>query len=300
MVYVAALLQIKKVFGMSYIIGWFKFSVWLTVPGSFLLQLSINAAASHHLLQYQVQRNPIILLMDSKCCMGMVEGDASKMWSVSFVVFSFYVCLVYAYRSEINDFYFLYEKLLGSLTEDEKEVLQALCALSRILPIKERIQDDKDRAISENHQDNIATPTAHSEGEFLLLSCSTALSIDSYVCIPFDLTFVGWNSSIISYSTAMKEDKNLLQQSTTNGIKSPSFCLEKTLEKPMKNEHAISKQPDTKSGMQTIDSGLSIAPDSGSHITPLSENVHPENIPGNLKSFLSRSGVLPRHCTENR
>ncbi|XP_065005627.1 uncharacterized protein LOC103983225 isoform X2 [Musa acuminata AAA Group] len=99
--------------------------------------------------------------------------------------------------------------LLGSLTEDEKEVLEALCALSRILPIKERIQDDKDREISENHQDNIATPTTHSEG-------------------------------------------------------------------------------------------LSIAPDSGSHITPLSENVHPENIPGNLKSFLSPSGFLPRHCTENR
>ncbi|XP_064961732.1 uncharacterized protein LOC135584592 isoform X2 [Musa acuminata AAA Group] len=99
--------------------------------------------------------------------------------------------------------------LLGSLTEDEKEVLEALCALSRILPIKERIQDDKDREISENHQDNIATPTTHSEG-------------------------------------------------------------------------------------------LSIAPDSGSHITPLSENVHPENIPGNLQSFLSPSGVLPRHCTENR
>ncbi|CAL9155225.1 unnamed protein product [Musa hybrid cultivar] len=152
--------------------------------------------------------------------------------------------------------------LLGSLTEDEEEVLEALCALSRILPIKERIQDDKDREISENHQDNIATPTTHSE--------------------------------------AMKEDKNLLQQNTTNGIKSPSFCLEKTLEKPMKDEHAISKQPDTNSGMQTIDSGLSIAPDSGSHITPLSENVHPENIPGNLKSFLSPSGFLPRHCTENR
>nr|XP_018679786.1 PREDICTED: uncharacterized protein LOC103983225 isoform X2 [Musa acuminata subsp. malaccensis] len=98
--------------------------------------------------------------------------------------------------------------LLGSLTEDEKEVLEALCALSRILPIKERIQDDKDREISENHQDNIATPTTHSEG-------------------------------------------------------------------------------------------LSIAPDSGSHIT-LTENVHPENIPGNLQSFLSPSGVLPRHCTENR
>ena len=114
MVYVAALLELKKVFGMSYIIGCFKLSVWLTIPGSFLLQLSINAAASHLLLQYQVQRrNPMILLMGSKCCMGMVEGDASKMWSVSFVVFSFFICLVYAYRSEINDFYFLYESCLA-------------------------------------------------------------------------------------------------------------------------------------------------------------------------------------------
>ncbi|CAL9087919.1 unnamed protein product [Musa textilis] len=159
--------------------------------------------------------------------------------------------------------------LLGSLTEDEKEVLEALCALSRILPIKDRIQDDKDRAISENHQDYIATPTTHSEGD------------------------------IISYTTAMKEDKNLLRQSIANGVKNPSFCLERTLEKPMKDEHAHSKQPITNSGMQTIDSGSSIAPDSGSHIT-LSENVHPENIPGNLKSFSSPSGVLPRHCTENR
>ncbi|RWV97741.1 hypothetical protein GW17_00039451 [Ensete ventricosum] len=68
----------------------------------------------------------------------------------------------------------------------------------------------------------------------------------------------------------------------------------------MKDEHVLSKQPITNSGMQTIDSGLSIAPDFGNHITPLSENVHPENTPGNLNSFSRPPGVLPHHCTENR
>ncbi|CAL9191053.1 unnamed protein product, partial [Musa hybrid cultivar] len=52
--------------------------------------------------------------------------------------------------------------LLDSLTKDEEEVVEALCALSRMLPVGTRVPDKENRRLSD-HQDNNATADTHSE-----------------------------------------------------------------------------------------------------------------------------------------
>ncbi|URD72186.1 hypothetical protein MUK42_08959 [Musa troglodytarum] len=152
--------------------------------------------------------------------------------------------------------------LLDSLTKDEEEVVEALCALSRMLPNGTQVPDKENRRLSD-HQDNNATADPHSE--------------------------------------APKEEGQgqLLQQCTASGIRVPSSCMEKPLCVTLEEENGFSKQPLTVCARQTIDSDLSRIKERGTHITPLSENEPPESSVRYFAKLASPSGVLP-HTTGNR
>lgn len=63
--------------------------------------------------------------------------------------------------------------------------MEALCALSRMLPVGTRVPDKENRRLSD-HQDNNATADPHSEGEFSQLLSS------GDICSLW-LIFVAWN-----------------------------------------------------------------------------------------------------------
>ncbi|KAJ8498847.1 hypothetical protein OPV22_009399 [Ensete ventricosum] len=152
--------------------------------------------------------------------------------------------------------------LLDSLTKDEEEVLEALCALSRMLPVGTRVADKENRRLS-YHQDNNSTTVPHSE------------------------------------APNEEGEGQLLQQCTASGIRVPSSCMEKPLDETMEEENIFSKQPLTVCARQTIDSDLSRIKERGTNITPLSENEPPEGSVRYFAKLSSPSGVLT-HTTGNR
>ncbi|WOK98219.1 hypothetical protein Cni_G06929 [Canna indica] len=153
--------------------------------------------------------------------------------------------------------------LFGSFTKDEEEVVEALCALSRLLPIGEQILDKEDRRESETPPDKNANSA----------TCSDVVK---------------------------EEGKSITQQPVSCEIKCHSSGMEKPNEEPRNDEHASSKQYITDDGRPTVDSNLNRAPEPGSHVA-LSENKQPENTPfRNLMKFSSATGVLPHHFTRDK
>ncbi|XP_064991949.1 uncharacterized protein LOC135628900 isoform X1 [Musa acuminata AAA Group] len=152
--------------------------------------------------------------------------------------------------------------LLDSLTKDEEEVVEALCALSRMLPVGTRVPDKENRRLSDI-QDNNATADPHSE------------------------------------APKKEGEGQHLQQCIASGIRVPSSCMAKPLDETMEEENVFSKQPLTVCARQTIDSDMSRIKEHGTHITPLSENEPPESSVRYFEKFSSPSDVLP-HTTGNR
>lgn len=161
--------------------------------------------------------------------------------------------------------------------------MEALCALSRMLPVGTRVPD----------KENNATADPHSEGEFSQLLSS------GDICSLW-LIYVAWNKKKNDLTAPKKEGEGQhLQQCIASGIRVPSSCMAKPLDETMEEENVFSKQPLTVCARQTIDSDMSRIKEHGTHITPLSENEPPESSVRYFEKFSSPSDVLP-HTTGNR